>query len=142
MNKYALYADATAIAHATIIVGVLIGLLVAFRYKRFRPWEAGILLAVVLLWSYYGNCPLTIVEQHYRDLAHEHTNLTQVGFLPYYADKLLSYDISSRTVQRSTFFVGGVFFASSIEWFAPFIHVELFRLRRFLSRHKRRRARA
>ena len=115
--KYALLADTTALVHLTTIVAVLVGLLISFRYKRFRPWEALILIVVVILWSYYGNCPFTILEQHFRDLAGQNTNLTSVGFIPYYAAKLFDVSFSSRFVQRFTFFTGGAFFAASIEWF-------------------------
>lgn len=127
---YSFLADATAITHITIIAAVIIGLLISFRYKRFRPWEAGALLSVIVLWSYYGNCPLTIVEQYFRNLAGEASNLTDVGFLPYYANKLFSISFSSRIVQRTTFFTGGMFFAASIEWLHPYINLHLFHFRR------------
>ncbi|MDO8729096.1 MAG: DUF2784 family protein [bacterium] len=130
--NYSFWADATAVTHFTIILVVLGGLLVSFRYKRFRPWEAGTLILAVVLWSYYGNCPLTIVEQYFRDLAGQKANLTSIGFLPYYANRLLSVSLSSNLVQKTTFFTGGAFFAASIEWFAPFMHMEIFRIRRTL----------
>lgn len=129
-TSYADLANATAVTHITIVVVVLAGLLVSFRYKRFRPWEALSLIVIVLLWSYYGNCPLTILEQYFRDLAGQHTNLTTVGFLPYYFNKLLGIDFPSRMVQKFTFFSGGAFFAASIEWCAPVFHHEFFKLRR------------
>lgn len=135
---YGLFADATAAIHFIIWVAVIVGLLVSFRYKRFRPWEAGALLSVVVLWSYYGNCPLTILEQYFRDTAGQQANLTSVGFLPYYANKLLNIDISSRVVQRTTFFTGGALFAGSLEWLAPFMHMEIFKARRFFRRTKRK----
>ena len=136
--NYAFLANATAITHASAIILVIIGLLVSFRYKRFRPWEAGILLTTVVLWSYYGNCPLTIVEQYFRDLAGQNANLTSVGFLPYYANKLLNVSFSSRIVQRTTFFMGGMLFASSIEWLSPYFHFHLFHFRRSLKKLGRR----
>ena len=131
---YSFLADATAITHISIIVAVLVGLLISFRYKRFRPWEALILISVIILWSYYGNCPLTIVEQYFRDLAGEASNLTDVGFLPYYTDKLFAFSISSRLVQRTTFFTGGAFFFASIEWLAPIFHMEVFKFRRLVKK--------
>lgn len=130
--SYAALANATAITHFGSIILVVVGLLACFRYKRFRPWEAGILLTVVVLWSYYGNCPLTILEQYFRDLAGQNANLTSVGFLPYYANKLLNISLSSKIVQRTTFFTGGAIFASSIEWLAPYFHFHLFHFRRNL----------
>ena len=136
--SYAFLANATAITHASTIILVIIGLLVSFRYKRFRPWEAGILLVTVVLWSYYGNCPLTIVEQYFRDLAGQNANLTSVGFLPYYANKLLNVSFSSRIVQRTTFFMGGMFFASSIEWLSPYFHFHLFHFRKSLRKSLRK----
>ena len=60
-------ADATAVGHFLIIVGIFVGLLLSFRYKRFRPWEAGALILVGVFWSYYGNCPLSILEQWLRE---------------------------------------------------------------------------
>lgn len=136
--SYAFLADATAVTHISIIVAVLAGLLVSFRYKRFRPWEAAAFLGVIVLWSYYGNCPLTIVEQHFRDLAGQDSNLTSVGFLPYYANKLLVIDIPSRIIQRSVFFTGGAFFAASIEWLSPVMHMEIFKVRKIWRRSKKR----
>ncbi|OHB10804.1 MAG: hypothetical protein A3H60_00560 [Candidatus Zambryskibacteria bacterium RIFCSPLOWO2_02_FULL_44_12b] len=132
--SYAALANATAVTHISSIIFVIVGLLISFRYKRFRPWEAGILIVVVVLWSYYGNCPLTIIEQYFRDLAGQNANLTSVGFLPYYVNKFLSYNLSSLTVQKFTFFTGGTLFAASIEWLAPVMHMEIFRLRRTLRR--------
>ena len=132
--SYEFFANATAITHISAIILVVIGLLVSFRYKRFRPWEAGTLLVVVVLWSYYGNCPLTIVEQYFRDLAGQDANLTSVGFLPFYANRLLNISLSSRLVQRTTFFTGGAIFASSIEWLAPYFHFHLFHFRRSLKK--------
>lgn len=136
--SYAFLADATAVVHIVTIIAVIIGLLISFRYKRFRPWEAGALVSVVILWSYYGNCPLTILEQYFRDTAGQEANLTSVGFLPYYFDKLLSIDFPSRIVQRFTFFTGGALFAASIEWLSPIMHMELFKLRRLFRRTKRK----
>lgn len=127
---YNTLADLTAVSHITIIVVVLIGLLLSFRYKRFRPWEAAILLSVVLLWSYYGNCPFTILEEHFRTLAGNPSGITNVGFLPYYANKLFSIELTSRMVQRVTFFTGGVFFAGSVEWLSPIMHMHLFHFRK------------
>ena len=135
---YSSWADATALTHFLTIIFVVVGLLVSFRYKRFRPWEAGILIVVVILWSYYGNCPLTILEQHLRDLAGEQSNIASVGFLPYYFNKILAIDFPSRIVQRFTFFTGGALFAASIEWLSPYMHFHLFHLRRSLKRLGRR----
>lgn len=127
--NYSFLADTTAVMHFTIIVAVILGLLISFRYKRFRPWEAGALLAIVVLWSYYGNCPLTIVEEHFRTLAGMPSGITNIGFLPYYAEKFLDINLASRTVQRTTFFVGGIIFAGSFEWLSPFLHMEVVRFR-------------
>jgi hypothetical protein len=136
--NYAFWANVTAITHITILVAVVIGLLLCFRYKRFRPWEAGIVIVIVLLWSYLGNCPLAILEQYLRNLAGQNVNIDAVGFTSYYASKLLGWDIPSRIVQRYTFFTAGVLFAGSIEALSPVMHVEVFRFRRFVKKQKRK----
>lgn len=132
--NYDIFADTTAVVHFIIIVAVIIGLLISFRYRRFRPWEAGALILIVVLWSYYGNCPLTILEQYFRELAGQSPSLTDIGFLPYYADKFFAIGISSKLIQRTTFFTGGAVFAASIEWLAPYFHFHLFGMRRALRR--------
>ncbi len=142
--NYDLFADTTAVVHFVIIVAVIIGLLVSFRYRRFRPWEAGALISIVVLWSYYGNCPLTILEQWLREQAGQAPSLTSVGFLPYYADKFFALGISSKLIQRTTFFTGGAIFTASIEWLSPYFHFHLFSIRRALKsllglKQKRRR---
>lgn len=137
MKNYEFLADATALTHFAIILAVIIGLLVSFRYKRFRPWEAGALILIVVLWSYYGNCPLTILEEYFRTLAGNPSGITNVGFLPFYANKLLNVEITSRLVQRTTFFTGGAIFAASIEWLSPVMHMEIFKIRRMFRRSKK-----
>ena len=136
--NYNFLANATAVTHFLTIVAVIVGLLISFRYKRFRPWEAGILISVVILWSYYGNCPLTILEEKFRILAGKPSGITNVGFLPFYASKLLNVNISSYMVQRTTFFTGGALFAASIEWLAPVFHMEIFKFRKFWRRSKKK----
>lgn len=134
--NYGLFANITALTHVAILIAVVFGLLLSFRYKRFRPWEAGALVLIVILWSYYGNCPLTILEQRFRDLAGQTgVNLTSIGFLPYYMHKLFDVSLASKTVQHSTFFTGGILFTASIEWFTPFFHMEIFKLRKFLRKN-------
>lgn len=128
--KYDLYADIVAIVHIITIAAVVIGLLLCFRYKRFRPFEAGALLLIVVFWSYYGNCPLTILEHYWRERAGQITNLSEMGFLPYYADKFFAIGLSSKLIQRSTFFTGGAIFTASIEWLAPYFHFHLFSIRK------------
>lgn len=128
--NFNLLADITAVTHATIIAAVIIGLLISFRYKRFRPLEAGALLLIVVLWSYYGNCPLAILEEHFRILAGSPSGITNVGFLPYYANKLLGISFTSKMVQQTTFFTGGMIFFASIEWLSPYLNLHLFHFRR------------
>ena len=130
--NYNILADATAITHITIVFIVLIGILVSIRYKRFRPWESLALVIIVLLWSVYGNCPLTIIEEHFRRLAGDPTYITSVGFLPFYAHKLLGVSLMSSTVVKSTYFFGGIFTLASVEGLSPYINMELFKLRKLL----------
>jgi hypothetical protein len=130
--NYHLWANTTALIHFIIIVAVIVGLLVSFRYRRFRPWEAGALILIVVLWSYYGNCPLTILEEKLRTLAGAPSGITNIGFLPFYADKLFGIALSSRLIQRTTFFTGGAIFTASLEWLFPYLHFHLFSVRRTL----------
>ncbi|OHA92220.1 MAG: hypothetical protein A3J09_01935 [Candidatus Zambryskibacteria bacterium RIFCSPLOWO2_02_FULL_51_21] len=136
--NYIFLANATAVIHASYIVAVIVGLLVSYRYKRFRPWEALILISTGILWSYYGNCPLTILEQWLREQAGQSPILTQVGFTTFYLEKLFSIHVSSIIVQRSTLFASAMFFGASIEWFAPFFHYEVFKFRKLFRRTKRK----
>ncbi len=130
--NYNFLADATAVTHITVVVLVLVGILISVRYKRFRPWESLTLVVVVVLWSIYGNCPLTILEEHFRVLAGTPSYITSVGFLPFYAHKLLGFSLLSSTVVKSTYFTGGIFTLASVEWLSPYINMEVFKLRKLL----------
>ena len=130
--NYNFLANATAVTHFVVIFVVLGGILVSIRYKRFRPWESLALIIVVILWSVYGNCPLTIAEEHFRTLAGHPSYITSVGFLPFYAHKFFGLSLLSSTVVRSTYFTGGIFTLASVEWLSPYINVELFKLRKLL----------
>lgn len=136
--NYAFWADVTAWTHFLIIVGIIVGLLLSFRYKRFRPWEAGALILVGILWSYYGNCPLAILEQWLRVQAGQHVNITSVGFIPYYAHKLWGIDVRSGLVRQTTYYSSAVFFGASIEWTRPFFHMEIFKLRKSLKKMRKK----
>lgn len=129
--KYEFLANATAITHFILVMAVIVGLLVSFRYKRFRPWEAAAVLIVLVFWSLYGNCPLTILESHFRDLAGAPVpGLIARGFLPYYINKFLNFNLPGPVIGRFTYFAGGVFFLASIEWMSPVFHFEVFRARK------------
>src|SRR5258708_1362847 len=132
--NFNLWANATAGTHFFFTVLVTVGLLVSFPYRRFRPWEAGLLVIIFILWSYHGNCPLTILEQWPREKAGQQVNLTSIGFTTYYAQKLFGVAVSSRVVQNSTFFSGAAFFGASIEWLKPFFHHHLFSVRHTLKK--------
>src|SRR5947208_1286216 len=94
-STYEFYGNLTAFSHLAVTIAVPLGLLLSFRYKRFRFWEALLLVCIFILWSYYGNCPLAILEQYFRNHAGEHVNITSVGFIPYYAHKLWGVDVMS-----------------------------------------------
>ncbi|MBX4195695.1 DUF2784 family protein [Candidatus Parcubacteria bacterium] len=137
--NYEVLANLTAITHIVLVFAVLAGILISIRYKRFRPWEAAAVLIVIVFWSLYGNCPLTLVESHFRDLAgHSLPLLVQKGFLPYYINKFLSLNLPGPVIGRFTYFVGGIFFLASIEWLSPYINFEIFKLRRLLRKTPKR----
>jgi hypothetical protein len=132
--NYAYWANVVASLHFTVILAVVVGLIISFRYKRFRPWEAALLISIFILWSYYGNCPLAILEQYLRDKAGQHVNITSLGFTTYYARKFLGMAVPSKIIQQSTFFSGAMFFGASIEWLEPYFHFHLFGLRKMLKK--------
>jgi hypothetical protein len=132
--NFAFWADATAALHFTIIISVIVGLFISFRYKRFRPWETAAVLLIIVFWSLYGNCPLTLIEQHLRTLAGQNVNLSDVPFLSYYSNKVFGVSIASSLIQRTTYFTGGSILTASIEWFRPYLHFHVFSIRRSLRR--------
>ncbi|MDP2650957.1 MAG: DUF2784 family protein, partial [bacterium] len=79
---YNVAADIVALSHLSIIILVFIGILVSIRFKRFRPFETAFLVVAIVLWSIYGNCPLTILEEHFRTLAGNPSGITSIGFIP------------------------------------------------------------
>lgn len=138
--KYEILANATAITHFALVVALLLGILISARYKRFRPWEAGTLLIVLVFWSIYGNCPLTVLENHLRILAGSPLPLLEKGFLPYYINKFLDLNLPGPVIGRFTYFTGGIFFLASVEWISPYINFEIFKLRKNLKKIVRRKS--
>lgn len=93
------------------------------------------MLVVLVFWSLYGNCPLTLVESHFRDLAGSPVpGLIARGFLPYYINKFLNFNLPGPIIGRFTYFTGGIFFLASMEWMSPVMNFELFKFRKTIKR--------
>src|SRR5581483_4640416 len=118
-------ANVTAITHFLVTIAVPLGLLVSFRYKRFRPLEAGLLLVLFVIWNVYHGCPLTVLEQYLRDKAGQHVDIESVGFNPYYLNKFFGISVKGATLRQYTYYTSATFFGASIEWFKPFFHKEI-----------------
>src|SRR3989344_9305561 len=129
---YKFLADAVMVIHAALIFLVLAGILISIRYKRFRPMESIALLSAVLVWSLYGGCPATFLENHLRILAGNPLPLTEVGFIPFYFDKWFSLSMTRYQLTWATYMTAFVFFLISIEWVSPYLNIELFKLRKAL----------
>ncbi|MDP2651342.1 MAG: DUF2784 family protein, partial [bacterium] len=96
------------------------------------PFETAFLVVAIVLWSIYGNCPLTILEEHFRTLAGNPSGITSIGFIPYYANKLFAVGINSRVVNYSVYTTGVLFFLLSINWISPYLNFHLFHFRKSL----------
>jgi hypothetical protein len=129
---YKYLADAVMIIHAALIFLILAGILVSIRYKRFRPVESVGLLSAILIWSLYGGCPATYLENYLRILAEHPLPLAEVGFIPFYFAKWFSLPITDYQLTLATYITALVFFLISVEWISPYINIEIFKLRKAL----------
>ena len=129
---YKFLADAVMIIHATLIFLVLAGILISIRYKRFRPMESIALLSAVLVWSLYGGCPATYLENHLRILAGQPLPLAEIGFIPFYFDKWFNLSVTDFQLTIATYITALIFFLISVEWVSPYINIEIFKLRKAL----------
>ena len=118
---HSMAADLIMIIHTILIVLVFLGILLSIKYKRFRPVEALFLLTAVVIWSIYGACPLTTLENYYRNLSGYPIPLMEVGFIPYYFDKWLGLNISTDLITILTYAVAALFLVLTIEWEIPLI---------------------
>jgi len=133
---YLLLADMVTVIHTALIVGILLGILVSVRYKRFRPIEALFLLLAILIWSLYSGCPLTYLEDFLRTSAGHSTALSQAGFIPFYFNKWFGFFVTNREITIATYITAAFFFVISMEWMGPYAHLEIVKIRRAFVRSK------
>lgn len=135
--SYKLAADIVTVIHSILIFFVFISIGVSIFNKKFRPIEASILLIVIVLWSLYSGCPLTYFESYLRELSgFPLPSLINEGFIPHYLDKWLGLSITGKQIVIYTYFVAGLFFLLSIDWFYEYF-VKISKLRKFKSKLKK-----
>ncbi len=130
--NYNILADIITIVHTLLIVGILMGILISARYKKFRPIESFALLGAIVIWSLYSGCPLTYLEDYLRTLGGNPIPLTQIGFISFYLDKWFSVSITDKQLVTTTYITAIVFFGISVEWISAYINPEIIKLRKTL----------
>jgi len=130
--NYEYLADTVMVLHTILILGVLIGILASARFKRFRPLEAIILLLAIVVWSLYGGCPLTFLENSLRISAGHPLPLSEVGFIPFYFKYFFNLSITSYQLTVATYITALIFLLISIKWISPFINLEIIKIRKSL----------
>lgn len=133
---YESLADLVMVIHTVLVLGVFIGIIVSVRYKRFRPIESFVLLSAIVIWSLYGGCPLTYLENYLRISAGSPLPLAEIGFIPFYINKWFSFSITGSQLTVATYTVGILFLFTSFEWMSPFVNPEIVKIRKFLGRKK------
>ena len=118
---YDVIADGVMLAHAALIIAVLFGIAISVKYKRYRPVEAGILLMAVVIWSLYEGCPLTFVEDYYRNQTPTPIHLAETGFIPYYLNDWVGINLSNRGVEILTYSTAVVFLLLTVDWEFPIL---------------------
>jgi len=130
--SYENFANLVMVLHVILILSVLIGILVSVRYKRFRPFEATFLLLAVIIWSLYGGCPLTYIENSLRISAGHPLPISEIGFIPFYMDRWFNLPITNYQLKVATYITAIIFLFTSIEWASPYINPEIIKLRKSL----------
>lgn len=119
---YLLIANVLTIIHAVLIISVFVGIFLSIRIKRFRPFEALILLTAIVIWSLYGACPLTTVEAYFRDQAgQDTTSLNQTGFIAHYIYTWFNLLLSPKIVTLFTYGLAVLFLVLTLEWELPLL---------------------
>lgn len=129
MHVSLLFANIITVIHSFLIIFVLAGILLSIRYKRFRLIESCILLLTILIWSLYGGCPLTYLENHLRIAAGAEIPLTKEGFIPYYVNSWFGIPISNDQLIIITYITASVFVLISIDWLSGYINIRMPRIR-------------
>lgn len=119
--NYLFFADVILVVHAILIIGVFVGILLSVIYKRFRPIEASLLLIAIVVWSVYGGCPLTSLENYLRIQGGNPLPLMEIGFIPYYLKQWFNLQMSGQAITVATYVVALVFVGLTIEWEWPLI---------------------
>lgn len=97
---YTALADLTLIAHVALVIFVVCGqVVILIGWARGWAWTRGVLfrlahlasIVVVMLETWFGvDCPLTVLENHWRQLAGQ--TGYQASFIGTWLDRLLFYD--------------------------------------------------
>ena len=120
--NYETTANIVALSHGLLILIVLGGIFLSIRIKRYRPIEALLLILAVIIWSLYGGCPLTTLENYLRTIAGSPAPmLVTDGFIPYYLIRFFDWRISGDTITILTYALVFVFLVLSIEWEIPIL---------------------
>jgi hypothetical protein len=96
---YELLANIVMVIHAGIMVGIVVGMGVCVRVKRYRPIQAGILLSLAVIWYAWGNCPLTDIENYLRLQTAHPIPLSQIGFIPYYTQHWFGFTVADNPIK-------------------------------------------
>ncbi len=131
---YLALANAVTVIHAVLIISVFVGIGLGITIKRFRPVEAFILLFTVIVWSLYGGCPLTYLENYLRLRASHPIPLVQTGFISYYSNRWFGLNFSDRNISIATYTVVAFFLILTMDWEFPYFK------KRFLKKPKTRRS--
>jgi hypothetical protein len=134
MYNYVNLANIVMVLHVVLILSVFVGIAISIRYKRFRPIESFILLSAILIWSLYGGCPLTYLENYLRVYSGYPIPILEAGFIPYYFDKWFNFHITAYQLTVATYTTALVFLLTSIEWVSPFINFEIIKIRKYIHR--------
>ncbi len=125
-------ANFVTVFHATLIFCAFAGILISVRYKRFRPIESIIIIGAIVVWSLYGGCPLTSLENWLRMHAGNPLPIADIGFIPFYFHKWFGLSVTDHQFIMTTYILAAIFIVMSIEWLSPFVNPELVKIRKSL----------
>jgi hypothetical protein len=118
---YELLANVVMVLHALLIVSIFLGILFSIKIRWFRPVESFALLTAIVIWSIFGGCPLTFVENYLRLHTSHPIPLSTTGFIPYYLYNWFGLQLSNSAFVLGTYLIALLFFFIDLEWLSSFL---------------------
>jgi hypothetical protein len=116
---YKLFIYALIALHLLIIVFLVVGSVLSIRIKKLRPIMALSFIALIIIWTAYGYCPITVWEAHLLAKSGQMTNLQNLGFIRFYLKAWLNINVPAAGLNYASYAIAAILLLLTLDWARP-----------------------